>query len=392
MYNLDDSSYMEQPPLMSYDVAERIIKKTCENCIENNINEFLFAFHGGEPFMHHKDFFEYFVVSAREFFPDNISLYFAVQSNGTLITKEIASICNELKIQIGISLDGTKEINDLNRLYRNGKSTFSDVLKGINNSLLFPYHKKTLGLLTVINLDSDPIDLYNLIKQIRVPRFDLLFPYFTYDTFPYSDKLSDTNYTPYADWLIKLFDRWFDDNEQPDIRMFSGFVRCFFGEEYPNDFFGNFKNGLLVIETNGEIEPIDYLKACGEEFTKTGLNILHNNLSEAYDSELINLYYNSHNILCTACELCPINNICGGANLTSRYSKENGFNNTSIYCKDVMKLISYIQNRIFTTIGLDLFKEYDLELLDYNHMINQIIQVQNLENEILSSFKHIKNE
>lgn len=392
MYNLDDSSYMGQPSLMSYDIADDILNKAYINCIDNNVNEFLFAFHGGEPLMHREEFLENFVLSAKRLFPETIKLYFAIQSNGTLITKEIASICNELKIQIGISLDGVREINDLNRLYKNKESTFTDVLKGIENSLLFPFHEKTLGLLTVINLDSNPIELYNLFKELRIPHFDLLFPYFTHDTYPYIDKLSNTKYTPYADWLIKLFDIWFDDNNKPDIIMFSGFIRCLLGDEYPNDFFGSFKNGLLVIETNGEIEPIDYLKACGEEFTKTGLNVTDNNLSEAYNSELINLYYNSHNILCTICEECPINMICGGANLTSRYSKDKGFNNTSIYCKDVMKLISHIQNRVFKVIGIGSIKDYNLELLNYDYLINQVYRVQNLENKILSYFKNNKNE
>lgn len=387
MYNLDDSSYIGQPSLMSYDIADAILKKAYRNCVDNNVKEFLFAFHGGEPLMHQKDFLEYFVVSAKGLFPESIKLYFAMQSNGTLITKEIASICNELKIQIGISLDGVKEINDLNRLYKNGESTFTDVLKGIENSLLFPFHKTTLGLLTVINLDSNPIELYNLFKELRIPHFDLLFPYFTHDTYPYLEKLSNTKYTPYADWLIKLFDIWFDDNNKPDIIMFSGFIRCLLGDEYPNDFFGCFKNGLLVIETNGEIEPIDYLKACGEEFTKTGLNVIDNNLSEAYNSKLINLYYNSHQILCTICKKCPINSICGGANLTSRYSKNQGFNNTSIYCKDVIKLISHIQNRVFEVIGIDFLKDYNLELLNYEYLINQVYKIQNLENNILSYFK-----
>lgn len=393
MYNLNDNSYNGQPNLMSYDVADNVLKKAYINCIENSVNEFLFVFHGGEPLMHKKEFLEYFILSAKKIFPKTIKLYFAIQSNGTLITKKTASFCNELKIQIGISLDGIKEANDINRIYKNGKSSFADVVSGIKNSLLFPFHKKTLGVLTVINLDSNPIEIYHLFKKLKIPHFDLLFPYFTHDTYPYQEKLLDAKYTPYADWLIKLFDVWFDDNNhKPDIRMFSGFIRCLLGDEYPNDLFGCFKNGLLVIETDGEIEPIDYLKACGNEFTKTGLNILNNNLHEAYDSKLVNLYYNSHNILCTICKGCPINDICGGANLTSRYSKNNGFNNASIYCKDIMKLVSHIQNRVFAFINVESLKDNKLKLLNYDDMFNKICQISNSENNILSYFKKERNE
>ena len=81
MYNLNDNSYNEQPNLMSYDVADNVLKKAYINCIENSVNEFLFVFHGGEPLMHKKEFLEYFILSAKKIFPKTIKLYFAIQSN-----------------------------------------------------------------------------------------------------------------------------------------------------------------------------------------------------------------------------------------------------------------------------------------------------------------------
>ena len=83
------------------------------------------------------------------------------------------------------------------------------------------------------------------------------------------------NNTPYADWLIDFYNIWDKDIERPKVRMFNGFIECMFGEEYPTDLFGNYKNGLLVIETNGDIEAVDYLKACGDNFTKTKLKMLN---------------------------------------------------------------------------------------------------------------------
>ena len=76
------------------------------------------------------------------------------------------------------------------------------------------------------------------------------------------------------------------------------------------------------------------------------MNIKDNNLSDVYLLPNVKLYYKSHSILPDSCKECPINDICGGTNLPARYSNKNGFNNRSIYCKDILKLLTHIQRCI----------------------------------------------
>jgi uncharacterized protein len=54
-----------------------------------------------------------------------------LQTNATLITEEILSFCEDFKFSIGSSLDGPKKINDLTRVYKDGKGSFDDIWRGI---------------------------------------------------------------------------------------------------------------------------------------------------------------------------------------------------------------------------------------------------------------------
>jgi uncharacterized protein len=58
---------------------------------------------------------------------------------------------------------------------------------------------------------------------------------------------------------------------------------------------------VIVLETDGGIESVDVLKICGDGFTKEGLNILTDELEEAFNAPLINEYLLSHERLSDTC-------------------------------------------------------------------------------------------
>lgn len=61
---------------------------------------------------------------------ERIRLYLV--TNASLITPEIALEMKRLKIVPSVSLDGPKEIHDINRLFHDGKGTFDATMKGIS--------------------------------------------------------------------------------------------------------------------------------------------------------------------------------------------------------------------------------------------------------------------
>ncbi|RAJ27220.1 radical SAM protein [Pedobacter cryoconitis] len=370
MYNLGDQTYKNQPKIMSHEVVNATIIKTKENCIKNNIKTFVFAFHGGEPMLGGMDFYRHFVKLANEQLLPEVQPIYAIQTNGIMLTDEWCRLFAKLNIEVGISMDGLPEDHDKYRLDHQGKGTHSKVVKGLEAAQNCLDLKKKPGILSVINYDADPIKTFLHFCVLNVQSIDFLFPYNNYETL--SDDLKKTylkNETPYGDWLISVFNTWYQQKDRPDIRMFSGIINAIFGGIYPSDLLGDHESELLVIETDGGIEAVDYLKSCGHAFTKAGANVLTNDFEEAMDTDLAKLYHFGHTKLCTKCLSCPVKEVCGGGNLASRYSKERGFNNVSIYCTDLLKLITHIQCTILSEFPIDILTKLHVSPISYEEAL-----------------------
>jgi uncharacterized protein len=102
--------------------------------------------------------------------------------------------------------------------------------------------------------------------------------------------LPDGSSTVYADWLIKIFDEWFQEGDPSfHIRIFEKILDLIFGTVETTDYIGGDQNRILVIETDGGIEPLDVLKICGNNFTKLGYNVLSNTIDDVGMSPLIGI-------------------------------------------------------------------------------------------------------
>lgn len=95
---------------------------------------------------------------------------------------------------------------------------------------------------------------------------------------------------------------------------------------------------------------------------------------------MANTYYSSHLKLAKKCIACPIKETCGGGYLPHRYSTINGFNNPSVYCEDLLKLITHVQNVVFEDIN----NKYNINFAKMNY--------EEAQNTINSNIKKISNK
>ena len=230
------------------------------------------------------------------------------------------------------------------------EENYKEILNGFKLTKKI-YGNNNANCLCVVDINHNPLEVYQHFKEIEANDVHLLFPDNTHDT-------NTINKGQLFDWLKVIFDLWYEDKDvqKPKIRPFIDFIGLLLGElNYGNEMYGKRQNKTLVIETNGNIETVDTLKICGNGFTNTNLNIFENELDDIYvENELARKYYNSHFELCKKCTMCPLEEICGGGFLGHRYSKAKGFDNTSIYCNDLAKLICYIQNKVYDNLPKDL--------------------------------------
>jgi len=75
--------------------------------------------------------------------------------------------------------------------------------------------------------------------------------------------------------------------------------------------------------------------------------------------------------------------------LPHRYSKQNGFDNPSIYCNDLMKLITHIQNKLIEAIPSQLQKQlgiYPLTFEEAYQFTSNISNTNIVNNELLYKY------
>lgn len=111
----------EKSPIMSIETIKEVVEwlKTFRG------DAVTFTFHGGEPLLAGAEFYrEALPLLVEGLSPRKIA--FAIQTNLWKMTHEIAEIFAEYGVPIGSSLDGPKELNDLQR----GKGYYDKTMKG----------------------------------------------------------------------------------------------------------------------------------------------------------------------------------------------------------------------------------------------------------------------
>ncbi|WP_430409455.1 radical SAM protein [Kordia sp.] len=362
MYNLGDSTFRNQPKFMKESMIPTIIERVANYLKEYPQEVFTFTFHGGEPLLIDKSYFGKFISQAatlKEQFPDTTFDY-NIQTNGVLIDEDWAAVLKKWRIFPGVSLDGTKKAHDMYRVDHKENGSYDDVIKGLK--LL----KRKLGFVSVIsvmNIDETAETTYKHLTDISSDYVNFLLPDYTHDSFPYESKAM-------GNWLIELYDLWIADANRPVIPFLNGLTNAILGSSKSK----RHEAHALVIETNGDIEAIDSLKGCGEGFTKTNMNIFTHDFKEIVKLPLGKLYFeDSTEKLCTKCLECPVVDICKGGRLVHRHKQENGFNNPSVYCEDMIMIISHIQNKMMELVPSmydDSISKMDAtEIIDY---LNQL--------------------
>jgi uncharacterized protein len=348
IYNRGDNSYKVQPKLMSPEVYTTLIDKIRLYCYKKGLSRFRVILFGGEPLLAGKEYITELVNAFREGLEPDIEVSFGMQTNGTLIDAEWLTLLRQLRVGFGISLDGDKEINDANRVDFKERGTYDRVLESVK---LIQSAKRNVSFISFLDIHQDPIRAYEHFKKIGASTIDFLFPDANFYSLPaalsHTEQAFDWNNTPYGDWYITLFNKWFYDEEpKPRIRYLHYLIEILLGNEVGYDLAGTQPARLVMIESNGDVEAVDDLRVCGDGFTKSDVNILTHSLFDAEDQALIKMHITSKQKLARQCMVCPAKNICGANYLPTRYGKENGFNNPSVYCPDLLKIITHVRNAV----------------------------------------------
>ncbi|MDC9612898.1 XyeB family radical SAM/SPASM peptide maturase [Xenorhabdus khoisanae] len=296
--------------------------------------------HGGEPLMLKKERFVYLCETFRSGDYKNAELRFALQTNATLINDEWIAIFERFNISANISIDGPKHINDKYRLDHKGRSSYESTLNGYQALCTAAKERNVLhrpGILSVIDPESDGKELFeHLYHDMQCRKFDFLLPDSNYE--------NPTNTEGIKRFLNDICDAWFEQGDPDcDVRILASHLTRLTGStKYvvlgmtpPVE--GHEATAITVTST-GDIYIDDTLRSTVSEiFTPIG-NVRDATYSQIVNSQPMREFRRIESLLPDDCQECIWKTVCAGGRPVNRYSRDNAFNNKTIYC-DAMKTL-----------------------------------------------------
>ncbi|MFF7943160.1 FxsB family cyclophane-forming radical SAM/SPASM peptide maturase [Nocardia gamkensis] len=346
MYEMADQSWREQPKTMSRAVFADACRTIGDHARRFGLPRVDLVFHGGEPLMVGHENLAEFARLARELLEPITEVRLGMQTNGVLLDEEFLRICDRGGIRIGVSIDGDREGNDRHRRDRRGAGSYARVAAGLAQLVTEQRRPLFSGLLCTIDVANDPIETYEALLAFAPPAIDFLLPHGNWTTPPPNLTIGSAA-TLYADWLIEIFDRWYEAPVlETHVRLFDNIIDLLLGGQVCSESVGLQPIRLAVIETDGSLEQVDELKSAFAGATKLTVTAAGNPLDAAmWDPSMVARQIGIE-ALADTCHNCPVHTVCGGGHYAHRYHADNGFRNPSVYCGDLMTLIQHIGSRL----------------------------------------------
>jgi len=122
------------------------------------------VWHAGEPLAAPVDWYRAAFAAIDRNLTPGTTVRYSFQTNGTLLNAEWIRLIKDHNIRVGISLDGPREIHDLNRRTRAGKGTFDATMRGVRvlQDAGLPFH--IIGVLTKASLE-DPDAMFSFLVE-----------------------------------------------------------------------------------------------------------------------------------------------------------------------------------------------------------------------------------
>ncbi|MGH1368719.1 MAG: radical SAM protein [Maritimibacter sp.] len=212
---------------MGFDVLANVTAKALAAKDQQVVN---FIWHGGEPLVLGRDYFARALALQKEFIQPGQYVINSLQTNGTLLTDDWCDFLSRNKITLGISIDGPRDLHDMNRRYANGKSSYEDVKRAIS---MAERHNLSFGVLMVLNENTQkltPAEIFDfMLNDIGVTAFSFLPAVPDNMAEEVSGEIMASDYfdmRQYEAFMQGIFDHWYALGDSTiQIREIDGIMR-----------------------------------------------------------------------------------------------------------------------------------------------------------------------
>lgn len=206
---------------------------------------FAISFIGGEPLLHPAA-----IKAVHDYSLDlcnrrGVNLIMKIVTNGTLINESTIDLLRTLRVDLTISMDGTPEMNDLNRPAKDGSSPTKKILQGLDLLQESRGNIKNIHIASVVTkTNSNVYENYKYITNLKIDSFDFVFANDESDLATQKQFIND--------YKLVMADLWSKGGEK-ELRRLKGVNGLFLSldnQQRTENYCGAGKNYLMVDAKN----------------------------------------------------------------------------------------------------------------------------------------------
>jgi len=214
----NDQSYKEHPPLISKSVINGTRDFIKQGIKEFSLESVNIIFHGGEPLLLHPETLDYTCNVLSECASETRKIRFGLQTNSVLVNEKWIEVFERHKVGVGVSFDGPKDINDVNRFDHAGRGSYDKALRGLR--LLQEAHSQNRipepSLICVVNPEQDSRRIYrHFVDEMQIRRLHYLF------LDKHHEDVTELDISGTKLYIINLIDKWVKDSDKNYVYVFS---------------------------------------------------------------------------------------------------------------------------------------------------------------------------
>ncbi len=285
---------------------------------------FAISFVGGEPLLHPKAIKAIYEFVENESEILGIIPKIKIVTNGTLLTGETLTIIRQLKIDLTISFDGTKEKNDLVRPSKDGKSTTDKIIAGLNELKKDRRAISSIKFSAITSKGNEEIyENFLFLNQLNPDALEFVFA---------NDEQSPEILKKHIDGLNKVLKHLWEQSGEAGIRKISTvdhYFRRLDHQQKTENFCGAGKNYLMV-DAKNQLYSCVWDANLKQEIVGQNEQLDYDKLSKLSKS-LIEL---------NNCQTCWARHLCGGGCMHINRSHTGDKHKKSIlFCERTRSLI-----------------------------------------------------
>lgn len=320
--------YKGECPVPKQVVSDELLERFTKQYIQSQtLPDVMFTWHGGEALMRPLSFYEK-AIKFQKMYGKGYRVDNCLQTNGTMLTDDWCKFFKDNNFLIGISIDGPEFMHDKYRKNRAGKSSFAEVMRGVD--LLNKHGVEWNAMAAINDYNSQfPYEFYNFFRSI-----DCRFIQFTpvvERIRPSSGRLAiigdgeESPVAPYSvdpkvwgEFTCSIFDEWIKaDVGKYFIQLFDSTLALWVGQQPGVCSMARRCGHAGVMEFNGDVYACDHFVF--PEY-KLG-NIYETSLLDMmYSKKELDFGNDKHRTLTQQCKDCEYLFACNGECPRNRFA------------------------------------------------------------------------